>query len=95
MLKKSASLFLFMWSVRSVWCVWLYEPHQMDQTDQITRQTWLVPNVLAVEILLDRNSFSAPRYRNFALTRSTIWRAASPEAVVVLSIRRSGLLGAS
>jgi hypothetical protein len=25
---------LFMWSVRSVWCVWLHETNQMDQTDQ-------------------------------------------------------------
>ena len=36
-----------------------------------------------------------PGYRNFALTRSQIRRAASPEGVVVVSIRRSGLIGAS
>jgi hypothetical protein len=32
---------LFIWSIRSVWFVWLHETNQMDQTDQITRQTGL------------------------------------------------------
>ena len=40
-------------------------------------------------------TFSASCYRNFALTRSKIRHAASPEDVVVLSIRRSGLTDAS
>jgi hypothetical protein len=46
---------LFMWSVRSVWFVWLHETHQMDQ---ITRQTGLVPHVQAIEVLAYHNSFS-------------------------------------
>jgi hypothetical protein len=31
----------------------------MDQTDQITKQTGLVPDMLAIEVLLCRNGFSA------------------------------------
>jgi len=31
----------------------------MDQADQITRQTGLVPDVQAIETLLCRNGFSA------------------------------------
>ena len=47
---------LFIWSIRSVWFVWLHETHQ---TDQITRQTGLVPDVQAIEVLLYRNGFFA------------------------------------
>src|SRR5467141_1072916 len=39
---------LFIWSVRSVWFVWLNETHQ------INRQTGLVPDVQTIEILLCR-----------------------------------------
>ncbi|TKS64580.1 MAG: hypothetical protein EWM73_00307 [Nitrospira sp.] len=43
---------LFIWSVRSVWFVWLHETNQMDQADQITRQTGLVPDVRTIEVLV-------------------------------------------
>ena len=52
---------LFIWSVRSVWFVWLHETNQMDQTDQIPRQTGLVPDMQFLKALLCRNSFSAAR----------------------------------
>jgi hypothetical protein len=52
-------LVLFIWSVRSVWFVWLHETNQMDQTDQITRETGLAPDVQAIKVLLCRNGFSA------------------------------------
>jgi hypothetical protein len=63
MLKKSASLPSA--SVWFVWFIWLIlfnetnQRNQMDQTDQITRQTGLVPDVLAIEVLACHNSFSA------------------------------------
>jgi len=44
---------LFVWSVRSVWFVWLHE------TNQITRQTGLAPHVQTIEILACQPSFSA------------------------------------
>jgi hypothetical protein len=48
-------LVLFIWSVRSVWFVWL---HETNQIDQITRQTGLVPHVGTIKVLLRRNVFS-------------------------------------
>jgi len=43
---------LFIWSIRSVRFVWLHETSQTDQTDQITRETGLGPDVQASEILM-------------------------------------------
>jgi hypothetical protein len=50
--EKVCQPLLFIWSVQSVWFVWLHETNQMDQTDQITRQTGLVSNVQAIEVPL-------------------------------------------
>jgi hypothetical protein len=50
---------LFIGSVRSVWFVWLHETNQMDQTDQITRQTGVVPGVRTTEVLVCHNRFFA------------------------------------
>jgi hypothetical protein len=59
MLKKSASLSCsFGLFGLSGLFGWLHETNQMDQTDQITRQTGLVTDVQALEVLACRHSFS-------------------------------------
>jgi hypothetical protein len=50
---------LFIWSIRSIWFVWLNEYKQMDQTDQITRQNGLVQDLWADETLTYHNIFLA------------------------------------
>jgi hypothetical protein len=51
MLKTSCQPVLFIWSVESVWFVWLHQTNQMDQTDQITRQIGLVLDLPVIEHL--------------------------------------------
>ena len=57
------------WFVLFVLFFWLNETNQMNQTnqinktnqiDQITRQTGLVPDVHAIEVLLCQNGFCQP-----------------------------------
>jgi hypothetical protein len=59
MLKKSASLSCSFGLLSLSGSFAYYETNQMDQTDQITRQTGLVLDVQALEILACKNSFSA------------------------------------
>ena len=50
---------LFIWFIWFVSFFGLNQKDQKDQTDQITRQTGLVPDVLAIEVLLRPNGFPA------------------------------------